>query len=178
MEKTIKTKTMPGMMMGESALPVTVRTLPKKGRGVFAARPFRKGEVILRIRGKVITLAQAECCSRYQQDHMYTLGKDRYMVAGYPDKYINHSCSPNVYEKGMTIRAMRGIRQGEELCFHYALNVLESFRMKCHCGSRGCKGFMIAPFFRLSKKEQRKLAPYLDDWFRREFGEELKNLEE
>ena len=33
-------------------------------------------------------------------------------------------------------------------------------------------------FFRLSKKEQRKLAPYLDDWFRREFGEELKNLEE
>ena len=71
---------------------------------------------------------------------------------------------------------MRNIRKGEEICFHYALNVLERFRMKCHCGSRMCKGFMVAPFFRLSGKEQRKLARYLDGWFRKEFREELQAL--
>lgn len=148
----------------------------KKGRGVFAARAFRKGEVILPIKGRIITSDEAEKCSRYAQDHMYTLGRNKYMVARYPDKYINHSCSPNVYEKNRKIIAMKGIGKGKEISFHYAMNVLDDFTMKCHCKAKGCRGKIRGSFLRLPKREQKKLAPYLDDWFKKEFRKELKGI--
>jgi len=155
---------------------VFVKRIPKKGYAVFATRPFRKGEVIVPMRGKILTRQQANKCSRYQQDHMYTIGKNKYLLCTYPDKYINHSCSPNVYENNRNIVALKKIKRGEELNFHYALNVLEDFWMKCHCHAKNCTGTLKGNFFRLSKREQKKFAPYLDKWFKKLFKKELKNL--
>jgi SET domain-containing protein len=155
---------------------VYVQRVGKKGYGVFAVRAFKKGEVILPIRGRVIGEKKANSYSRYAQDHMYTVGQGKYILAQYPDKYINHSCNPNVYEKDRKIIAMENIKEGEELCFHYALNVVENFRMKCYCNHKSCRGYVIGSFFRLPRKEQRKYATYLDSWFKKEFRKELESL--
>jgi uncharacterized protein len=155
---------------------VYVERVGKKGHGVFAKKPFKKGETIVPVKGKIISEQEANHCSRYQQDHMYTVGRNKYIIGQYPDKYINHSCDPNSYEKDRKIVAMRKIKKGEEICFHYALNVLEDFSMKCRCNYKSCRGRIIGTFFRLSKKEQKKYAPYLDTWFRKEFKDRLKNI--
>ena len=155
---------------------VYVQRIGRKGYGVFAKRAFRKGETILPVKGAVISEEEANTCSRYQQDHMYTVGKNKYIIAQYPDKYINHSCSPNTFEKNRKLLAMKAIKKDEELCFHYSLNVLEDFTMKCRCNHKTCRGKIIGTFFRLSKKEQKKYAHYLDDWFKKEFREKLKHL--
>ncbi len=155
---------------------VHVQRVGKKGYGVFALKPFKKGETILPIRGKILSESEANACSRYQQDHMYTVGVGTYILGQYPDKYINHSCNPNVYEKDRAIVAMKHIKKGEELCFHYSLNVLEDFTMKCRCMHKNCRGKIKGTFFRLPKKEQKKYARYLDNWFKEEFKTKLKGL--
>lgn len=102
----------------------------EKGRGVFALRDFKEGEV-LEI-APVIPVAATAIPEEGGAPDGYLLdwdedteGEEHCMPLGYVMMY-NHSSEPNIHiesdmgEYTMTIRAMRDIKKGEELCWNYS----------------------------------------------------------
>jgi len=70
-------------------------------------------------------------------------------------RWINHSCDPNcaTFEDDdgrVFIEAKRNIRRGEELCYDYRLTMdgrlskRERAQYTCRCGTRKCRGTMLA----------------------------------
>lgn len=149
---------------------VVVRKVDKKGKGVFAIRDFKKGESILNIKGKVISKAKLLKSSRYLDDHSGAIGNDTYLIFGYPEKYINHSCNPNVFDYKRKVIAMKDIKKGVELTFDYSINTRDKWRMKCYCESKNCRKVITGNFFKLPKKLQIKYLPYVDEWFKKELN--------
>ena len=155
---------------------VIVKKINKNNRGVFADKDFKKGEIILYIKGKVISKSKLFALSGYFNDHSGTIGKDKYLIFGYPEKYINHSCSPNVFEYKRKVIAIRDIRRWEEVNFDYSICSIDDWKMRCRCGSKNCRKIVRGNFFKLSKRLQIKYIPYLDEWFKVEFKKELNQL--
>lgn len=104
---------------------VYVKKAPGKGRGVFARKKIKKGDVIEHIPLLIIPaealvdgLDNLHICRFY-----YYWTKNRIAIAlGYGSLY-NHSYSPNaIYEHGSaTIKyvALRNIKVGEEITINY-----------------------------------------------------------
>ena len=104
---------------------VCVRTVPGKGRGVFARRPIKKGDLIERApvllvphRSLVGGIYSPVLCR-----FLYLWNKNQVAISlGYGSLY-NHSFEPNAhYEHGrMAIRylALRDIVPGEEITINY-----------------------------------------------------------
>jgi hypothetical protein len=157
---------------------LVVKKIGKKGKGVFANRNFRKGELILKIGGKRYTSEEAYNLPSYARNHICITGDDEWTVMGYPEKYINHSCSPNVFDKKGKTFAIRNIKKGEELSFDYTINGPdgEDWTMKCHCKSKDCRKQVTGEFFKLPKKTQKKYIPYLDDWFKKKYRNKIKEI--
>lgn len=93
------------------------------GLGLFAARPFKKGERIIEYVGRTISNAEAYTSrSKYlfEVNARRTIdGTARTNIA----RYINHSCRPNCepeIERGrIFIDARKAIKAGEELTYDY-----------------------------------------------------------
>ncbi len=103
-----------------------------------------------------------------------------------PERYINHSCSPNVNARTFTSRvryvyALRDIAAGEELTFDYCISSSGDTVWECNCGSRECRKTIHSEFFHLPLSLQIKYMIHLDDWYveeHREKVEELRSLAE
>jgi SET domain-containing protein len=108
--------------------PLIVRRVPGKGRGVFAGRSYRKGEIIEVC--PVIPLRSREanaCGDTILDDYFFewgSTGKDYALLMGYGGLY-NTSDEPNAtYDKRirrveMVFRALRNIKKGEEILINY-----------------------------------------------------------
>ncbi len=105
----------------------------EKGRGMFALRDFKKGEV-LEI-SPVVPVAAADIPDSGGAPDGYLLdwddeteGEEHCMPLGYVMMY-NHSAEPNIHiesdlgEYTMTVTAMRDIKKGEELCWNYSCEI-------------------------------------------------------
>lgn len=87
------------------------------GLGLFAARAFKKGEIIGHYEGPEVTEDQ-------DGDHVlwiYDEDEEReYGVDGQNEtRYVNHSKKPNVYFNGTELEAIKAIRKGAELTHNY-----------------------------------------------------------
>jgi hypothetical protein len=86
-----------------------------------------------------------------------------------PERYINHSCSPNCYvysaDRERYLLTMRDVGAGEELLIDYALNAVGGEVWECRCGAVQCRGLHQCDFFALPAEIQREYLPYLDPWF-------------
>lgn len=106
------------------------------GLGLFATRPYKKGEYIVEYFGTPIP---AEVADRSRSRYIFALtsktaidGSDRANIA----RYINHSCKPNVVATGakrLWIHAARRIRSGEELTLDYGEEYTRWFIPVCKC---------------------------------------------
>lgn len=148
-----------------------LRPSPIHGQGVFALRRIRKGTRIVEYTGERISREEAD--ARYGGD-----GDDRGIVllfvvddntlidagrGGNEARYINHSCEPNgqatIEDSRVFIEAIRDIPRGEELTIDYHLDVPERKRAEwvrrypCHCGAPTCRGTLVAPRQRPSRKQ-------------------------
>lgn len=93
------------------------------GLGLFATRPFKKGERIIEYVGRTISNAEAYTSrSKYlfEVNKRKTIdGTARENIA----RYINHSCTPNCepeIERGrIFIDALRNIKAGAEFTYDY-----------------------------------------------------------
>ena len=142
---------------------IQVRKSGVHGKGVFAVQALRKGELILEYVGEVITWTEALRRHPHdpsQPDHTFYFHIDDERVidgnvGGNASRWINHSCAPNVEAEDDTgrvyLKALRGIKPGEELFFDYGLVIDERYtpalkrRFECRCGAKTCRGTMLAP---------------------------------
>lgn len=126
-------------------------------------KPIAKGELVLEYKGELITWPEA--LRRHPHDpsnpdHTFYFHIDDTHVidgkyGGNSSRWINHACAPNceAEEDGQRvyIKALRRIAPGEELFFDYGLVIDERHtpklkkRFQCLCGSRKCRGTMLAP---------------------------------
>ncbi|MEL6312210.1 MAG: SET domain-containing protein-lysine N-methyltransferase, partial [Pseudomonadota bacterium] len=106
--------------------------------GVYAARPFGRGDRV--IKGIVLQVLAAN------DRHASQVGLDRFVLHADPVRFVNHSCDPNCgirlnAEGGHDIVAMRAILTGDEITFDYAMRnyVIEHFPPVCRCGAAMCR---------------------------------------
>ena len=143
---------------------IIVRNSRIHGRGVYAARRLKAGEVIIEYKGERIGWKEADRRPPSDPDDphhtfYFSLSDGRTVidanVGGNAARWINHSCDPNCETEEsddgrVFIQAMRDIRKGEELNYDYALVIDERMTpalkrsYACHCGARNCRGTMLA----------------------------------
>lgn len=149
---------------------IEARLSPIHGNGVFATEAIRKGERIVRYKGKLRTHEEVdeEYGDEDENGHtfLFTLNDDWVIDASYEGndaRWINHSCDPNCEaviaedesddrrKDQVFIEAIRDIKPGEELTYNYGITLAERHtpRLKkiweCRCGSRNCTGTMLQP---------------------------------
>jgi SET domain-containing protein len=113
----------------------------KTGLGLFTCVPIKKGQFIIRYRGrKIPTEITDDLNNRYmfEINTRWTIdGANRRNIA----RYINHSCRPNseVYIVGhdIKIRAIKNIKADTELSYNYGRNYVDTYikpagGCKCH----------------------------------------------
>ena len=149
---------------------VEVRAAGTKGLGVFARRPFAKGEFIFRRHnGRVVDEGGIAALSPEDQMHLTELGFDRFAVVLPPGAFLNHSCDPNAMRSGVKVFAWKAIRAGEEITIDYRLNAFDGSSWPCSCGSASCTGTVASSFFALPADRQQAYLPYAPVFIRREY---------
>jgi len=159
---------------------VEVKDSNIEGKGVFALIDISKGEVILEMDDSHVVKDKKDL-TEYQKNYECDWLEDgKIILMQSPEKHINHSCEPNTYVKTIDgirkVVAMRDIKKGEEITYDYAINGYYDSDTVCHCGSKNCRGTLSPNFFKLPKQRQLEYLPYLDDWFRKRFQAELKEI--
>lgn len=120
---------------------VEVRHSKIHGRGLFATRIFKKGEVVISWHAEELTVAEYDALPRGEKKYVAHIREQLFLLPA-PVRYMNHSCEPNT----MTIKtgvdvAKRDIEAGEELTANY-LALKDSFTTTvrvCSCGGLSCK---------------------------------------
>ncbi|MFH0819503.1 MAG: SET domain-containing protein [bacterium] len=106
-------------------------------KGVFAAKDFKKGEIVLKWTPKFLGKAEVEKLRNNQKHYIYKVGKDKYLLMQSPEKLVNHSCEANTQSKNYCDVAARDIKKGEEITSDYKKGSLVSF--ECQCSSKNCR---------------------------------------
>lgn len=145
------------------------------GISVFAARSFKKNDVITQFTGKLFTKAQLPDSYEGEEDRYVQVGIDTYMgPSGKIDDLINHSCDPNAGLKftnsGILLVAIKNIKEGDEITWDYSTTLHEdSWKMRCNCKKKNCRK-IISEFALLPEKVQKRyralgvIPQYLKDY--------------
>ena len=117
----------------------------KSGLGLFAQVPIKKGQFIIRYTGRRI---RTETTENLDTRYLFEIN-ERWTIDGASRRnrarYINHSCRPNaeVYfvKHAIKIRAIKSIKPGDEITYHYGRNYFEAFikDVGCRCAACGRK---------------------------------------
>lgn len=78
--------------------------------GLFSSRLYKSGELLLEIKGEVIS---------HPVRTSIQVGPGKHVDVVVPVKFINHSCRPNTKVEGEKILALREIYPGDEITFDY-----------------------------------------------------------
>lgn len=122
-----------------------VITKTEKGKSVFAARDYKKGEFIIEFRGK--HYSRKEYLKRVNPKNNHFLQIDTDLFLGptrTADNYINHSCDPNagikIEDSHVHLYTIKNIKKGDEITFDYSTSMDEDYwEMDCHCGNKSCR---------------------------------------
>ncbi len=140
--------------------PFEVRRSRIQGRGVFATRRIRTGQVLTEYIGEQLTHEEAD--ARYDDSSgrhhtfLFVVNDDVVLDArrrGNDAKYINHSCEPNcesvIDDDRVWIQAIKPITPGTELVYDYRFEWDDSYDADdvryyaCRCGSAKCRGTIL-----------------------------------
>jgi uncharacterized protein len=126
---------------------IEVRYSPIHGKGLFAASDIAEGELVMLIRGEVIS--GDECERREEEEgnvYIFWNGDDTYIDTANTDKikYINHNCDPNCeVEEGdddsLPLFAIKDIKTGDEITMDYGY---EDIYEDCSCNQCDNKKFI------------------------------------
>jgi SET domain len=142
------------------------------GKSVFAARAFKRGDVVTQFEGEILHKSEIPKSYRGERDRYMQIGVDEYLgPSGNTDDLINHSCEPNCGLKftksGVLLVAIKNINIGDEITWDYSTTLFEnSWRMKCDCRSELCRK-IIGDFALLDQALQKKyqrfgvIPPYI-----------------
>jgi len=133
------------------------------GLGLFATKPFKKGEYIVTYRGRRIANAEADKLEAKGSRYMFEInsrwtidGSKRWNLA----RYVNHSCRPNAEaierRRGIVYVARRKIKPDEEITVDYGKDYFDAFITKSHCRCVRCKERRRDRRLQLKKRKLRK----------------------
>ena len=114
------------------------------GKGVFANRDFKKGEVVVKYNLKPLTKKEFENLPE-KEKHFTDFDKGKYWLFQIPERFVNHSCEPNT-NPNQVKRCdvpIRKIKKGVEITTHYRKNNIQGLNMRCNCGSKNCKKIIM-----------------------------------
>lgn len=142
---------------------VYIKKTKHKGKGIFANKPFKKGEFIFLTAGPIVTKG-----TRYTIPIDWGLWIDP-MPVDNPGKYLNHSCDPNAGIKQRTmVVAFKDIKKNEEITIDYAMIVykygdeIKKEDLICKCGSKNCRG-ELGCWSKLPKKLKEKYKGFVSE---------------
>ena len=118
---------------------VTVQKSKIQGKGVFAGKSFRKGEIVMRWDTSIVLIKCDAQKIPLKKRKYLVRSNGMYILTQSPEKYLNHSCMPNTMEKNHCDVTLRNIRKGEELTTDYSLDAPPHIKMKCACKSSNCR---------------------------------------
>jgi SET domain-containing protein len=154
-----------------------VRESAIHGRGLFAKRSIRKGEIVAIKGGHVIderTLARVKrhiAHAYIQIDDGFYLGASRRSEVARNKIWLNHSCEPNVGIRGQgTFVTMRAVKAGEELTYDWAMEENRPDLTRCTCGGPRCRGVLTGEDWRKPELQRRYagfFSSYLAEKIRR-----------
>jgi uncharacterized protein len=165
---------MPAKAVPKTQRRIQVRKSGVHGKGVFALQDIPEGETLIEYIGEIITWKEAQRRHPWNPDdpnHTFYFHVDDgrvidAAVGGNAARWINHSCDPNCEadeEEGRVfIKSLRNIEAGEELNYDYGLIIDEKYTKKlkaeypCWCGSKNCRGTLLAPKDDGKKKKKKK----------------------
>ena len=100
--------------------PLIIRKSPRGGRGVYAAKYFRKGDLVERCH---LIVANDDDWGEALSDYKYSHGESTSTIPLGNGLLYNHDDNPNtdyvIRGKFMTITAVRDIRPGDEIFISY-----------------------------------------------------------
>ena len=115
------------------------------GRGAFAARGFKKGEIVLQW-DVSNTISPKEYDKLAEKEKNYVSFFDgKYVVMQEPERFVNHSCSPNTTAKNFCDFATKDIKAGEEVTGDYSEELAPNTEMTCNCGGINCRKIIKGP---------------------------------
>lgn len=143
---------------------VIVRNTRKYGKGVFAVKNIRKGELIAVFDGPILD-GDFEPWTKDLLYHAIQVGKTRWRDSKGLARWINHSCEPNCGIKRLNrIVAMRPILKGEQITWDYEMTEKSDwFRMRCKCGYPECRK-VIGNYSRMPLRVRRKYRGFISTW--------------
>jgi len=86
------------------------------GKGVFAARDFKKDEAVINYNLKPLTQSEFEDLPEGEKEFTHVHHGQIHLYSA-PERYVNHSPSPNTYQDLVNWAdvALRNIKSGEEI---------------------------------------------------------------
>jgi len=127
------------------------------GYGVFAQRPFKKGEIVVYGDGVLFRESDefddeyALILPGYESKDDGSEGDPLYYDLTCQTRWINHSCGPNTEVDTSWDRetksakawwvALRDIEVGEEIAYDYAFSA--HLAIPCLCKDKGCRGLIV-----------------------------------
>jgi len=147
-----------------------------QGRGLFARRPIRKGEIVA-IKGGHVYDARTLAKVKRRIAVSYIQIADRFFIGALTAAevarnkiFINHSCAPNLGIRGQIMYvARRDIVAGEELTYDWAMEEHGHARALCRCGAPRCRRVLTGRDWmipRLQRRYRGYFSSYLADKIR------------
>lgn len=147
------------------------------GRGLFAAAPIAKGEIVAVKGGAIVDRETLSHLTPRFGPAEIQIGDDLFICPTREEDrdgsmiWSNHSCDPNIGVRGQIVFvAMRDIAAGEELTHDWATTDDDPSSMTCHCGAPTCRGTVTGQDWRrrdLQEKYGQYMSAYLLDKIRR-----------
>ncbi len=111
-------------------------------KGIFAARNFKKGDVIIIWKSKkILSKKELGQLPKSELHYISNYKPNEFLLQQAPERYVNHSCNPNTKVRNNSDIAINDIKKGEEITSDYSVaNIQQHF--VCKCGSKNCKGFI------------------------------------
>lgn len=122
---------------------ITVKDSLIHGRGVFAQKDFKEGDVVIKWNtSKLLSKDEINKLPKEEQRYLSYYEDGKYILHQPPARFVNHSCDPNTMAKDGADVAIRNIKAGEEITADYTKEKIPDLNFKCNCGSRDCKGII------------------------------------
>jgi uncharacterized protein len=133
-----------------------------KGKGLFAKRNIKKGELIFIREDRKIYAGKNIQSSDIKESHFMQVGKNKFMQILPPGCYGNHSCDPNCGIKEDKTFALKDIEKDEEITVDYDTFEYD-WKMWCKCGSENCRK-ILRGYKYLSKELRKKYKGYIQEY--------------
>ena len=140
------------------------------GRGLFAAEPIKRGEIVCIKGGHIFNRDTLQQIAEKLGPAEIQIGEDLFIGPLYEEEregsmiFSNHSCDPNIGVQGQIVFvALRDIAAGEELTHDWATTDDDTYELECTCGARNCRGIVTGQDWR-RRDLQEKYAEYMS-WY-------------